>query len=1252
MKKIEQFTNRYSLSKTLRFGLLPVGDTLKNFNLNKMLDEDEQRANDYAKVKKIIDDYHRVFIEKALTTFVSGMASFSFADAVRDYSDIYYKGNKDDSDKKAMEKSEDNMRKSIAKALQSDPDYKFLFKQELFKELLPAYLESEEDADAKKAVESFNGFSTYFTGFFNNRENMYSSEAKSTAISYRCINENLPKFLDNAKIFKDSGITEKLAEKLKALNEDFDGIYGTKVEDMFVVDYFPFVLTQSGIEKYNSIIGGYTNSDGTKVQGLNEYINLYNQTAEKKDRIPKFKQLYKQILGNKDTLSFVPDKFDSDSELLESVKQFYLSNEAENSDSIEETIIETKELFNSLSSYNANGIFVKNALELTAVSKGVFEYWGAVQDAWNDEYDSVKCYKDTEKYIEARKKAFKSVESFSLADIQRYGDMSVAEGDDKKSVSEWLKDEICGKCDSVVSSYKALSGLLNTPYTDKKKLYNNDNAIELIKTALDAVKELEYTLKLLVGTGKEENKDENFYGEFMLRYERVREIDAIYDKVRNYMTQKPYKTDKIKLNFQNPQFLGGWDRNKESDYSAVLMRKDGKYYIAVMAKGYKKSFESIPVPADGEAVYEKIIYKLLPGPNKMLPKVFFSKKGMETFNPPEIILKNYEKGTHKTGDDFNIEDCHNLIDFFKAAIAVHPDWSGFGFNFSDTSSYNNIADFYNEVKNQGYKISFCDVGQSYIDSLVSEGKLYLFQIFNKDFSEYSKGTPNLHTLYFKMLFDEGNIKNVVFKLNGESEMFFRKSSIGDDEKTVHPKNQSIKNKNVDNSKKESTFDYDLIKDRRYTVDRFMIHIPITLNFTANGNSNINLDVRKALKDCDDNYVIGIDRGERNLLYICVINSKGEIVEQFSLNEIVNEYNGNTYTTDYHRLLDSKEEERKKARVDWKTVENIKELKEGYISQVIHKICQLVEKYDAVIAMEDLNAGFKRVRGGKFEKSVYQKFEKMLIDKLNYCADKKKNADEVGSILHAYQLTNQFDSFKTMGKQNGFIFYIPAYLTSKIDPTTGFADLLHPHYESVEAAKEFFGRFDRIAYNSDEDLFEFDLDYDKYPKCNADCRKKWTVCTYGERIVTYRNAEKNNEWDNKTVNLTEAFKELFDKNGIDYRSDLKAQIVNRDTKTFFKPCIDLLALTLQMRNSETGNVDKDYLISPVKNADGMFYNSDDYKLVENPDLPKDADANGAYNIARKALWAIEQFKKCKTGKELKDAKLAMTNAEWLEYAQTK
>ncbi len=88
----------------------------------------------------------------------------------------------------------------------------------------------------------------------------------------------------------------------------------------------------------------------------------------------------------------------------------------------------------------------------------------------------------------------------------------------------------------------------------------------------------------------------------------------------------------------------------------------------------------------------------------------------------------------------------------------------------------------------------------------------------------------------------------------------------------------------------------------------------------------------------------------------------------------------------------------------------------------------------------------------------------------------------------------------------------------------------------------------------------------------------------------------------------------------------------------------------MRNSITGstNPEDDYLISPVRNSTGKFYDSRDYK-GDNAALPTDADANGAYNIARKALWAIDVLKNTPED-EIDGAKLSITNAQWLEFAQ--
>lgn len=718
--------------------------------------------------------------------------------------------------------------------------------------------------------------------------------------------------------------------------------------------------------------------------------------------------------------------------------------------------------------------------------------------------------------------------------------------------------------------------------------------------------------------------------------------------MRNYVTRKPYSTEKIKLNFQNPTLLKGWDLNKERDNLAMIFKKDGLYYLGIMDKRNNKIF-SEELPLVQNEYYEKMEYKLLPGPNKMLPKVFFGKSNLDIFKPSKEILDNYNKGTHKVGEAFKLEDCHKLIDFFKDSIDKHEDWSKFGFEFTDTKEYKDISQFYHEVEKQGYSVKFKKISSEYINELVDSGKLYLFQIYNKDFSPYSKGTPNLHTLYWKMLFDERNLQDVVYKLNGEAEIFFRKASIDKENIVIHPAKEKIAKKelNAKGNGETSIFEYDLIKDKRYTMDKFQFHVPITINFCADGRSYLNDKVAETICMNQDINVIGIDRGERNLLYISVVSPEGKIIYQSSLNEIISKRHGKEdKKVDYHKLLQYKEDEMDKARQNWMEINSIKELKEGYISQAIHVITDLMIQYNAIVVLEDLNFGFMNGRK-KVGKQVYQKFEKMLIDKLNFLADKKLQPDENGGVLRGYQLTNQFESFAKLGKQSGFLFYIPAWNTSKIDPTTGFVNLLYPKYTREEDAKAFIRKFDSIIYNENEDYFEFKFDYKNFTDKEVGMQSKWTICSYGERIVTFRNSKKNNEWDSEEIKVTERIRQHMKEQNIDIeKGNLIEEICNINNATFFKNLIDDIKLVLQIRNSKP-NSDVDYMLSPVKNAKGEFFDTRKYNEKDEcfNYFPKDADANGAYNIARKGLWVMEKIRT-----EGRSAKLAISNKEWLAYAQ--
>lgn len=1240
--KLHQFTGLYPVQKTLRFELKPVGKTLENIQSSGLLETDEHRAESYGKVKKIIDKYHKAYMERVLSSFKLKRESLGKSDSLEEYYALYQIRTKTDAQKKEFATIQDNLRKQIANALADDDKFKTIDKSELIKNDLLEFVTENED---RELVKEFKDFTTYFTGFHENRRNMYSSEPKSTAIAYRLIHENLPKFIDNMSVFEK--IESALSEEIEKLYKEYEALGLMNVNnlsEMFSSDYYSTVLTQTQIELYNAVIGGKTEKDGTKIQGLNEYINLYNQKQSKKDdRLPKFKPLFKQILSDREQISWLPETYSDDRQALSSIKEYYLM--------LDDDVLErTKALLQSVADYDLDKIYLKNDLQLTDISQKMFGDWSVIKQAMGKGYEKANPKGKTKDDVYEKRKAdyIKSIDSVSLSYINE----CLLLLDDKyhKKVEDHISDigavnteeqQTIDIVERIKMSYQKAKDLLCGEYPSDSNLAQDKANVALIKELLDGIKELQHFIKPLFGNGDEPDKDERFYSELAYVWEVIDQITPLYNKVRNYVTRKPYSIGKMKLNFENSQLLNGWDVNKESDNTSIILRKDGLYYLAIMNKKFNKSFKSDKLPCHGDC-YEKMDYKLLPGANKMLPKVFFSKSRIGEFAPSVELLEKYEKGTHKKGINFNIDDCHSLIDFFKASIQKHEDWKNFGFDFSDTSTYEDLSGFYHEVEEQGYKLSFRNVSVEYINNLVDDGKLYLFQIYNKDFSPFSKGTPNMHTLYWKMLFDERNIADVVYKLNGQAEVFFRKSSLKADLPT-HPAGQPIANKNPENKKHQSVFNYNLIKDRRFTVDKFQFHVPITMNFKGSTSGNINTIVNEYIKVSDDIHFIGIDRGERHLLYLTVIDSKGNIKEQYSLNEIVNEYNENSYTTNYHDMLEEREKARLKERQSWQTIESIKELKEGYLSQVVHKIAQLIVKYNAVVILEDLNMGFKQGRQ-KVESSVYQQFEKSLIDKLNYLVDKGLPADVDGGLLHAYQLTNQFESFKKMGKQNGFLFYIPAWNTSKMDPVTGFVNLFDTRYENIEKSKLFFSKFDLIKYNATKDWFEFSFDYDKFTTKAEGTRTKWTICTFGERIETKRDSSQNNQFVSEEFDLTEKFKDFFKQYSIDYKGNLKENIANQTDKKFFEGLLHLLHLTLQMRNSETGT-ETDYLISPVADENGSFYDS----RTCGDDLPKNADANGAYNIARKGLWVAQQIRE-NDGK--KYPRLAMTNKEWLNFAQNK
>lgn len=1288
---LHHFVHQYSLQKTLRFELKPVNETaayLENFkseHLKNMVESDQQRANNYQRIKPLIDNLHRHYIETSLTTLADPttgewLITPEQLENAYSYYQHYKQAPRDKTAQKQWQDTQQQLRKQLVKAFHGN---KHLFDKPLIEQGLPDYLKAHNLwEEHQQLIESFKGFTSYFSGLSQNRKNMYVADDHSTAISYRLINENLPRFFQNCEQFARLGETHSqltftdLDTLLQPLGTD-------RLENAFQPRFFLNLLTQSRIDAFNQLLGSHTHEDRSMQHGLNPQINLYRQKNHLKPKqLHGFTPLYKQILSDREQFSFVPEAFNDDKALLTALSELL--------ETIQPQLEQLQQQPQRLYEAELTQTYIKRE-GLRSLSQTCFSAWQVMDNALM--HQATQLYPANNKgtvtkTIEKHREDYAKQQAiYSIAEINEalHSYILTLEADDP------LHEQLAGLAlpDNPVGSYFLIaleqakqvlqeqqhtietSGILQLTELSKERRLPKDDTdkggkgfqqIQHIKALLDAYLAMIQVFRPLhlVKNRKSidvPDIDSGFYSEFEACYSQTETmLVSFYNQARNHLSKKPFSTNKIKLNFNAPTLLNGWDINKEKDNKSIILRRNGLYYLAIMHPKHSKVFANASSSDDHAEHYEKMNYKLLSGANKMLPKVFFSKKGLATFNPPQDILTLYKNDEHKKGKTFNLKSCHKLIDFFKQAIPHYKTqptdafgWDIFGFSFSPTSSYKDISDFYREVEAQGYKTWFSRVDVAYIDQCIADGKLFLFQIYNKDFSPHSKGKPNLHTLYWKAIFSEENLKNTVVKLNGEAEIFYRRHTIKKADHTIHPAGEAIANKNTRNPKTSSTFAYDLIKDRRYTVDKFQFHVPITLNMKAQGAPRFNDRVNASLAQYPQTPVIGIDRGERHLLYYTVVSPTGDIIEQGSLNRLATDQG---YDVDYQAKLHQKEKERDQARKSWSSVENIKELKQGYLSHIVHKLARLITEHKAIVCLEDLNFGFKRGRF-KVEKQVYQKFEKALIDKLNYLVFKDAPLETAGSVAKAFQLTAPFESFEKLGKQTGILYYVRADYTSKIDPATGFVDFIRPQYESRTKAHTLLSQFEGIRYNAAADYFEFAFDYKHFNPHRkwGSYQTRWTVCTHGDTRYHNKRDLKDGQWRTETINVTQNLKKLLIEAGISYEQglDLRGALCGEHLPaTFYKTLFWLLRLTLSLRHSKTGT-DDDFILSPVANDNGEFFDSRETSNV----MPKDADANGAYHIALKGLWNLQQIRQhdweCDKPKPLS---LNLSNEDWLGFAQNK
>lgn len=1320
----DDFTGKYSLSKTLRFELKPIGKTLENMRTQFGYDEnlrtflsDQNIEDAYQALKPIFDKIHEDFITESLES--ESVKSIKFSS----YLDLYER--KSDIKEKAFEVEEKKMRSAFGDAYIKVAESwknvagktekgKEIFSGSGFKILTEVgileYIRKNADRfsdilsldEIHKYLNIFEGFFTYFSGFNQNRENYYvTRDEKATAVATRIVHENLPIFCDNVLIFRGrQRVYEDIFESLRKLGDPLVMKGKDKKEtpcisidpNLFRIEYFTECLSQTEIESYNEAVGN-----------ANFLINRYNQAhGEKSEKLKFFKTLYRQIgCGRRDALFFEltdekkseaekkranqsKKKFYSLEELLHDVSEaggryFRASDRGDVSDIDVASLGSLPDLIAYIRSReNFTGFYWSKAA-MNTISNRYFSDWHSLKDRLKTAkvfQDSVKGSQEDVRIPEAidLEDFFTVLDSKpeSLEEEWHWRDSGVFF---KESLTETIecerKEDIdYEQCERRKKRNERYSSIVQNAQKPSRALLEmilsdiGEHVESFVRESGNIAHLSEYTSE----TSKEAIKswlDEMLSATQMIKYFVVRPskikgeaLDSVlaeylkvfldsekdetnwfryYDATRNFLTKKPQddaKKNKLKLNFGQSTLASGWDMNKESDNLCVIFRdRDEKYFLGIISKRKEKGYNSLfkkqkenklYVVEKGE-IFSKMEYKLLPGPNKMLPKCLLPKSNRKKYGATDEILKIYDHGDFKKGSDgFSRESLGKIIDFYKSGLQKYEEWNCFDFSFRPTEEYVDISQFYLDVEKQGYKNSFVSVNKTVVDSWVSEGKLYLFEIHNQDSNSGKKEghKNNLHTMYWDAMFRD--IENRP-KLNGEAEVFYRSALPEEKQQRAD-----------DNSGKS------IIKNFRFSKEKFLFHVPITLNFCMKDRA-VNREISEKLRDGAQCIFLGIDRGEKHLAYWSLVNEKGELLDQGSFNVVGGK--------DYNALLEARAGERDFARKNWKTIGTIKDLKEGYISQVVRKIVDIAVEKGALIVLEDLNIGFKRGRQ-KIEKQVYQKLELALAKKLNFLVDKSVKIGEIGSVTKAFQLTPPVNNFGDINsKQFGIMLYTRANYTSQTDPLTGWRKTVYLKRGSEESIKrEILETFSDIVFDGKDYAFTYvekikvRIEKGKKKENNREIRngKTWTLYSgkNGESLDRFRGKRgtDKNEWKVEKEDVVEMLDSLF--------ANLDKKDKNRSLLTQIKEdgelvkiseypayeslryCIDLIQ---QIRNAgeKESERDSDFLLSPVRDdRTGEHFDSRKYWDVEQrdekPALPSSGDSNGAYNIARKGIVMAEHI----------------------------
>ncbi len=1268
--RFKDFNEKFPLTKTLRFELKPAAATAQHINweardARDIFPEDRKRNAARPHLKEKMNELLAVFIDDALERLAldlhdierylavrRDMARASDAKRRRALAGELRKLEQDIARKVGAFFGTGGGKKNAGAAAGPFRSEKlhgatiddFAKSEKIFALLKRHYADNQEFL---RHLAAFEKFSSALKDLKLNREHYFKGELQSGTIARRVV-ENLGFFARNCVVFE-----QHLRPRQKELKLAPDEV------EMFSPRAFNRVLSYRGIEEYNRKIGGAGGEAGeVSEEGINQRINHFNQTRSKDERpLPHLVPLYRQIGAPRELRV---EYIDSDQALLE-----VLEHVAEQAPLL---WAQARRFFEDFFAKLERGGHQEEKIYLhkstvRAVAQEILSEWQALNDLFRGKKAISKDYTTLG--------ALRNLVEQSGTAWRRLGDGAPLSWED--FVARWRYNTLAritgGEVRSVHADHRAKAAFKPLPSLQKKF----DDAVAELRAAvarkrrpakgaweamvrawreyLEAYVELarlEHTFRVRTNKGKEdaldaipeESKDTAFYDAWRLLEHRIAELrpQKAFNKIRNYLTKVTDVPKEVRVYF-SPNFLEGWSKTKLSDNLGLFVRDgEGALHLAVFsgAAAVRALCENAPTAhrGGGKPEWEMFMLQIMADPAKDIPNLMMingvatRKTGARQGGENKILREHKRK--HLPAEVFALVEKYGygkklarevvgdaidtFIEYYKKCLIQYHERRGTGLSFSFKERYDSYEEFVGDVRQQAVKAWWQPLDVALLDRLVGEGKVLLFRICNKDLCTRACGAPNTHTILFRTLFSDENMSQVPlrFMLAGSGKIFLR------DRREDKPHAKMLAS-----GKLARRGDEPVYEQHRYYERKLHFHFPVKINnhLKERQHKEFNEEVRVKLLEIP-RAVLGVDRGERHLLYWALVDARGRYREGGDLNTIGG--------ADYARLLEARAQERKEAKQQWRAVENIAKLKAGYLSHVMHFLVQKALEHDAVIALENLHFRFMQKRGGQFERSVYQQFQKALLEKLQLVIDKENpHAFSAPQLVCLREGKRATVSLQKLQGQHGIVFFVSPDYTSTTCPQCGWRKDLYLNYRGggVEQVKkeverrieELYGEEGaiHITYRREEDGGTVRL-------TSAVDRLRWDAATRKTVAIS-------------AAALTDALRRVVGAGApegalpgfsgavagmgtaIQSGNNVMEEMLACDDAATWRAFVYYLNTLLQIRNhyreGEKEQEEVDFLQCP---RCGFDTRAEDAHL-------KNGDAVGAYNIARKGLIALEQLR---------------------------